>query len=118
VQLSLGYGLIDLDRSIAQLVTGGFRQDLFAIDYAAEVEFTDGSVRLRANDRISAGGYFRLYENSGSFPLKRDDLQGFVEIGFGTNYLVNLSYRSVAYDEDDYDDYDADIVEVSVGYRW
>ena len=117
-QLSLGYGLIDLDRSIAQLVTGGFRQDLFAIDYAAEVEFTDGSVRLRVNDRISAGGYFRLYENSGSFPLKRDDFQGFVEIGFGTNYVVNLSYRSVAYDEDNYDDYDADIVEVSVGYRW
>ena len=118
LQLSLGYGLIDLDRSISQLVTGGFRQDLFAIDYAAEAAFTDGSARLRVNDRISVGGYFRLYENSGSFPLEREDLQGFVEIGLGTNYLVNLSYRSVAYDEDDYDDYDADIVEVSVGYRW
>ena len=118
VQASLGYGLIDLDRSISQLVTGGFRQDLFAIDYSAEADFTDGSVRWRLTDRVSAGGYFRRYENAGSFPLERDDLKGFVEIGFGTNYLVNLSYRTIDYDEDDFDDYDADIIELAIGYRW
>lgn len=118
VQASVGYAQIDLDRSIAQLVVGGLQQDLFAIDYNAEARFVDGSVRWRVNDRIAAGGYFRLYENDGSFPLERDDLRGFIEVSFGTNYLVNLGYRSVDYDEDGLDDYEADILELAIGYRW
>ncbi len=52
--------------------------------------------------------------------MDRDDLRGFVEFDLPQGYLLNVGYRTVDYSEDTtrYDDYDADIAEVSVGYRW
>ena len=66
------------------------------------------------------GGSFRVYDNKGSFALTHDDYRAFVEAGCGAGYVVHLGYRMVDYDEDefDFDDYDADIAELAIGYRW
>lgn len=118
LDLSLGLTRIDLGRRIDQLVTGGFRQDLFEIDYDADARFVDGHARWQLNDKLALGGSFRLYENEGSFPLERDDLRGFVELELTEEYLLQVRYRDIEYDEDRFDDYDARLLELALGMRW
>ena len=117
LELSLGYTRLESGRKVAQLVTGGTRQELFPVAFEAESDFVNGSVRLTFEDWVAVGGRFRLFQNAGSFPRSRDDLSGFVELGFGSNYFLGLSYRLIDYVEDGFDDYDARILEVSIGYR-
>jgi hypothetical protein len=66
------------------------------------------------------GGDLRLYQNDGSFGLERDDYRAFVEVGFADAYTARLAYRTVDYSENavSFDDYDADILEAAIGYRW
>jgi hypothetical protein len=117
LDLSLGYTRLDSKQNVAQLVSGGTRQELFPVAFEAESEFVNGSVRVQLSAWLGVGGRFRVFENGGSFPRSRDDLSGFVELGFGTNYALDLSYLVVDYGEDGFDDFDARILEVSIGYR-
>jgi hypothetical protein len=113
---SVGYSFVDIDRRIAQLTNIG----LFPIAYQADADFIDGRLRYKANGRVTFGGDFRLYDNAGSFALDRSDVRAFVELTLKERYLLNLAYRTIDYDEDrfNFDDYDADIVELGIGYRW
>jgi hypothetical protein len=117
---SLGYNKVDMDRAIDQLASFGSTTVLHEVMYEAQADFIDARVRYEANDDWTLGADVRRYDNSGSFAVKRDDYRAWVEAGFGTNYLIHLGYRTVSYDEGMYnfDDYDADIAEVSIGYRW
>lgn len=117
LDLSLGYGLVAIDRRIDQLVSTG---TLFPIDYSLESDFLDGRVRWQAAERWALGGSFLLYENDGSFPIERDDLRAFVEHLWMDGYTARLGFRTVDFDEDafGFESYDADIVELSLGYRW
>lgn len=117
LEISLGYTRLESRRNVAQLVSGGTRQELFPVAFEAESEFVNGSARVQVSDWLGAGGRFRVFENGGSFSRSRDDLSGFVELGFGTNYVLDLSYLIVDYGEDGFDDFDARILEVSIGYR-
>jgi hypothetical protein len=118
LNVSVGYNRVELDHDIDQLVSAG--PTLFVIRYLAESDFIDGRLRWRANDQWTVGGDLRFFTNDGSFALTRDDLRAFVEYTFPAGYLVRAGYRTVDYDEDafDFDDYDADIAELAVGYRW
>ena len=122
---SLGFSTVDVDRRVDQTVVtlpgfGGGVELFFPIAFDADSELVDGRIRYRASPRLAVGGDFRLYDNSGSFGIEREDLRGWVEVGVGGGYLVHLGYRAVDYDEKafDFDDYDAGIAEVSFGYRW
>lgn len=117
LKLSLGYAVIDVERQIDQVVND---RVLFPIDYQADVDLVDGQVRWALNERWTVGGSFRIYDNAGSFALTHDDVRGWVEATWGDGYLVRASYRTVEYDEDrfNFDDYDADIAELAIGYRW
>lgn len=123
--VSLGYHRIDADRSVDQLVTtlpgfGGGQTFLFPVLYTSEADFLDARVRYRASNRVTCGARALLYENAGTFGLERDDLRGFVEVDLARGYLVQAAYRTVDYEEEaaSFDDYDADILELSVGYRF
>jgi predicted porin len=116
--VSVGAALVDLQRDIDQLVTGGFRQDLFAISYAADADFWDGSVRWRLTDRIDLAASYRTYDNDGSFSVDRDDARAAVEVALPDNYGLQLSYRNVDYEEDQLESFDVDIWEVALKYRW
>ncbi len=121
---SIGYGLLEVDRQIDQTVVtagfGGGATVLFPIDYTIDTDFVDGRVTWAATEAWRLGGSFRLYDNSGDFGLDREDLRVFGEYAFTEGYLVQLGYRTIDYDEEsfDFDDYDADILELGIGYRW
>jgi len=115
---SIGWSTVDIDRDVDQFVNGG--DFFFPISYSAESDFLDGRLRWRPSENWTVGGSLRLYENDGSFGLERDDYRAFVDYAFAAGYTVGVAYRTVDYDESTYnfDDYDADIIEASVGYRW
>lgn len=117
LDLSLGYTVGEVNRDIDQIVNDSV---LFPIAYQADTDMIDGRVRYAFDDRWAVGGSFRVYDNTGSFALTHDDYRAFVEAGFGDGYLVRLGYRMVDYNEDrfNFDDYDADIAELAIGYRW
>jgi len=117
LDLSLGLATGEVNREIDQLVNGTV---LFPIDYQADTDMFDGRVRYAVNDRWAFGGSFRVYDNKGSFALTHDDYRAFVEVNCPAGYLARVGYRMVDYDEDrfDFDDYDADIAEFAIGYRW
>ena len=118
LEASASYTAIDLDREIDQLVTSGARQDLFAIAYAADTGFADVFVRRPIDEGLAIGGSIRRYENSGSFPLERDDWRVFVEYELRSDIALDLSYRSIDYTEDGFDDYEADILELGLRTHW
>ncbi|MGD8339202.1 MAG: hypothetical protein PVH89_00390 [Gammaproteobacteria bacterium] len=118
VNLSFGLGTIDISRDIEQLVTGGFRQDLFSIAYRADSDLLDATARWRLNQRFTLGFGYYGYENGGSYALDRDDLRAYVEIDLQDNYFLQLRVRSVEYDEDAFDRYEADSLEAAFGLEW
>lgn len=120
LSVSLGYSLVDVTRQIDQLVQGGARTELFNIFYEADSDFLDARLRYAVNERVTVGGMARLYDNDGSFALERDDYRAFVDLTLNKGYLVHFGYRTVDYDEQtfNFDDYDADIAEIGVGYRF
>jgi hypothetical protein len=118
INLGFGLGAIDISRDIEQLVTGGSRQDLFSIAYRADSELFDANARWRLNDRLTLGLAFHDYQNGGSYALDRTDLRAYVEIDLQDNYFLQLRARSVEYDEDAYDRYEADSLEVAFGIEW
>ena len=118
LQVSGGFTSVDTARSVDQLVTAGFRQDLFLISYTADSTFLDASARWLVNDTISIGGEVRRYENDGSFVLDRDDFRAFVDVRLTDDYSLEFAYREFDYLEDTFDDYDAEILEVAVRLDW
>ena len=125
LDVALGYSMIEADRDIDQLVTtlpgfGGGQQFLFPVLYRSDADFLDAHLRWRAQGNVSLGADIRTYENDGSFGLERDDFRAFVELGIFERYLLNLAFRTVDYEEqaNSFDDYDAEIIEVSVGYQF
>ena len=118
VTVSAGASFVDIDRSIDQLVAGGFRQDLFMIRYDAESSFYDGSVRWNVVKWLDLSASFRDYQNDGSFEVARQDAKFQVGFKLPYDYGINLSYRLVDFEEDDLEAFDADIWEASLTYRW
>lgn len=115
---ALGFSVLDLSRNIEQLVTAGTRQDVHVIDYDANAELFDASVRWQVGNRVAIGASVNDYDNGGSYPLEREDLRAYVELALGQDYLARFGYRRLDYTEDGFDDYDADLYEVALGVRW
>ena len=117
VEFSVGYTQIDIEREIDSLINEVL---LFDDLYRADTDFIDARIRWRATEKLSLGGAVRLYDNDGSFALEREEYRAFAEIRLRSNYLLGLTYRSLDYDEaaQSFDDYSADIAELSVGYRF
>lgn len=119
LSVSLGYSLVDVEQAIDQEIVTipGLVQRIF---YEIDSDFIDGHLRWQVSDRFAVGGDAVLYDNAGSFGLARDDLRGYVEVGFLEGYQARLGYRTIDYTEDDFDfdDYDADMLELSIGYGW
>ena len=121
---TLGVSSIDVKREIFQVVEtlpgfGGGQLLPFDILYEADTTFFDARVRYDVDDRWAFGLDLREYDNDGSFGHARENYGGWIEAGIG-QYVVHLGYRTIDYDEADFDfdDYTADIAEISIGYRW
>lgn len=116
--VSVGAAFVELQREVDQLVTGGSRQDLFAISYGADADFWDGAVRWHVTDRVDLTASYRAYENEGSFKVDRDDVRAGVEFLLPADYALLLSYRNVDYNEDELESFDADVWELALKFRW
>ncbi len=117
---SVGYALVDVRREVDQLVNPGSSPFVFPVLFMADTNFIDGRLHWKAHERLTVGTDLRYYTSDGSFAVDRRDHRVFGNVGVGRAYTVGVSYRSVAYEETalGFNDYDADIVEFSLGYRF
>ena len=115
--LSLGTTFVDLERNIDQLVTAGFIQVLFPIYYQADADFWDGSISWKISPRTHFMSSYRHYDNSGSFVVKRNDARLGFNFDLQNNYSMGANYRNIDYQED-YESFDAEILEITFGGRW
>jgi hypothetical protein len=122
--VSFGYGMVMGERQIDQIIIGGTGDDPNTqpanIFYEVDSKFVDGRARVKANDRMTLGGSFRFYKNDGSFGIERSDLHAWIDFDCPAGYLIHLGYKWVDFNETDFDwdDYDSNIGELSVGYQW
>ncbi|HVS15575.1 MAG TPA: MtrB/PioB family outer membrane beta-barrel protein [Thermoanaerobaculia bacterium] len=115
---SIGYSFVEIQRDVVRVVNNG--AFIFPIFFEADSDFFDARFRWNAAQRLVLGGDLRLYENDGQFPMERDDFRIYVDYELDRGYLVHLGLRTIDYEENlrGLNDYDADIVEIGVGYRF
>jgi hypothetical protein len=115
--LSLDHTWLDYDRSIAQVVTGGFRQDLFNIANRADTKYWDASIQWALNEKWDLTASHRDYRNSGNFDTDRDDTRMELGLALSKRYRLYLRYRHTSFAEPPAENFTANIVELAVGYR-
>lgn len=117
--VSAGWGRTKIDHQIDATIVFGTVPTFLPVNYRSDADFLDGRVAWQG-ERWHLGVDLRLYENDGSFALKRDDYRGYVEFDVTERYLLRLAYRTVDYNETraNFDDYDADIAEFGIGYKF
>jgi hypothetical protein len=126
VKLSLGYGLIDIkregDRTVAYPPSwsGPAGTFLWEILYEGKSHLFDAYLHLKLNPQWAVGGYLNSYQNKGSWELSRFMWKAFVEYTFAEGFILHLAHRYVDFQEkiSGYNDYSANITEISFGYRW
>ena len=117
IEASGGYSVIEMESSIDQVLNGTNPR---AIRYLADSDFVDAFVRWFATQKLALVGSVYLYDNTGTFGVERQDYRGAIEYVFLEKYVVGLAYRTINFEEDNFgfNDYDADVIDLSVGYRW
>jgi hypothetical protein len=118
--VSFGFGMVTSDRKIDQSITGGSRTRVANILFEVDSKFVDGRASVKAHKNASLGMSYRYYKNDGSFGITRNDVLTWIEMTCKHGYVVNLSYQRVDFDESDFDfdDYDANIGRIAIGYKW
>ena len=93
---------------------------LWNILYEGKGSIFDASLSYDLNERLKLGGYALIYSNSGSYEVGRTTLKLFLEYGFAAGTIAQAGYRHVHFKEEfgGYNNYKADILELSFGYRW
>lgn len=126
LSFSAGYALIDVehkgDRTIAYPPswTGPSGTFLREILYEGKSGLFDASLSFQLREAIKIGGYVNSYVNKGFWQISRTTFKGYLEYLFQKGFIAQLGYRFVDFKEKDsgLNDYKANIVEVSFGYRW
>ena len=77
----------------------------------------DAAVNWRASDRLAFGATAQRYDNEGSFAVDREDLRLYVGGDTGRALRWNLAYRYVDFEEGGGREFDADLVELTLGLR-
>lgn len=126
VNVFAGYSLIDTehkgDRTVAYPPSwsGPGGTFLWEILYEGKSNLLDGSLHLDLYENWSVGAYGSSYWNSGFWEISRIMLRGYVEYTFNNGLITQLGYRYVDFEEKSsgFNDYRANIAELSFGYRW
>ena len=126
VNVFAGYSLIDVehkgDRTVAYPPSwsGPGGTFIWEILYEGKSNLLDGFLSLDLYENWSVGAYGSSYWNSGFWEISRIMLKGYVEYTFGNGLITQLGYRYVDFEEKSsgFNDYRANIVELSFGYRW
>jgi hypothetical protein len=93
---------------------------LWEIMYEGKSTLWDFYLDWDLNEQWSFGAYANFYKNSGFWEIKRNTFKAFIEYAFPMGLAAELAYRVVDYKEaqSGFNDYKANIFEISFGYRW
>ncbi|MCP4149038.1 MAG: hypothetical protein GY757_14920 [bacterium] len=120
VKFGLGYSMI-------YTKTEGDRNFVFYgspstwnILYEGRANLFDANLSFKIKGNAKLGLYANYYMNEGSWEVKRITIKPFITVNFCDGFLGRLAYRYVKFEEDlyGYNDYEANIIEVSFGYKW
>jgi opacity protein-like surface antigen len=125
-KLSAGYSFIDVehktDRTIAYPPSwsGPAGTFLWSVLYTGESHLIDSSLSLKVGEQWSFGSYANIYSNKGFWEISRTTVKAYVEYLFTNGFATQVGYRYVDFQEKDsgFNDYTANIFEVSFGYSW
>jgi len=126
VRIFTGYSLIDVehkgDRTVAYPPSwsGPGGTFLWSILYEGESHLFDGSFSLKLGKNWKIGSYANSYSNKGFWEISRTTLKEYLEYTFESGLITQLAYRYVDFKEKSsgFNDYKANILELSFGYRW
>lgn len=121
-----GYALIDVERKGDRTImyppawSGGPGTFEWDILYEGTSNLLDGSVSASLSDNFKVGAYYYYYKNTGFWEILRTTFKGYIEYIFDNGIVAQLGYRAVKFEEklSGNNDYKANILEVSFGYRW
>ena len=127
--LSAGYSLVDIEHKGNRVITyppswegpGTFDWNIL---YEGTSNLLNASVAFNLTDQAKIGAYAHSYNNKGFWEVTRTTLKGYLEYTFENGLVTQLGYRYVNFEENlegksaGFNDYKANIVELSFGYRW
>lgn len=121
-----GYSLINIKHDVNRNVhyppgwsgpPGSFMWDIM---YEGKSNLWDAYIKYAVAGEWKIGAYGNIYNNSGFWEISRTMLKAFVEYTFQNGLLASVGYRYVDFEEafSGLNDYSANIIELSFGYRW
>ncbi len=126
VKGGVGYSLMDVTRQGDITVyyppawSGGEGSFAWDILFEGRSNLFDIFLYFYPGKAWALGGYFNSYTNKGSWELSRTILKAFVKYQCKTGFITQLAYRIIDFKEKELglNDYQANIFEISFGYRW
>jgi hypothetical protein len=125
IQVFAGYSLIDVEHKGNRTISyppswegpGSFPWD---IHYEGKSNLFDASLSANLDDNWTLGGYANLYSTRGFWEIDRFTFKAYVEYTFNNGLVSQIGYRYVNFEENlsGFNDYSANIIEISFGYRW
>jgi len=125
VHVSGGYALIDVEHKGNRIISypptwtgpGSFPWDIL---YEGKSNLFDASLSADLAEDWSVGGYANVYWNRGFWEIDRFTFKAYVEYTFNNGLVSQIGYRYVDFKEkmSGFNDYSANILEISFGYRW
>lgn len=123
--VSLGYSTINVQHAAQRSIwyppawSGGPGTFAWTIDYEGNSTLLDGSASFAISDNFHIRAYYNNYKNEGFWDISRTMFKGYVEYTFANGIIASLGYRSIKYEDNtSANNYDANILELSFGYRW
>ena len=92
----------------------------WVIDYEGNSSLIDGNLLFRLNENWNIGAYANFYSNTGFWEISRTMFKTYLEYLFNAGYVAQLGYRYINFEENaaPANDYTANLIEISFGYRW
>jgi hypothetical protein len=125
IQAFAGYSLIDVEHKGSRTImyppgwqgSGSFPWEIF---YEGKSNLVDASISADLAENWALGGYANIYWNRGFWEIDRTTLKTYVEYTFEMGLIAQVGYRYVNFEEktSGFNDYSANILEISFGYRW
>jgi predicted porin len=123
VKLYGAYSRKDIDNDVRNDVTtlpgfGGGQVFPWESLYEANINQALAGIGFEAHENLTLGLHALIYTNSGSFELDKKEFSTYALVKCPAGYTLRFGYDREDYNEDaaDFDDYDANIFTVGVGY--
>ena len=88
--------------------------------YEGKSNLFDASLSADLANNWALGGYANVYWNRGFWEIDRITFKAYLEYTFNNGLVSQIGYRYVDFKEkmSGFNDYSANILEISFGYRW